>query len=189
MKILPSVRREQKTDIELIAELHRAAFGPEDGAIIAGLMSDLRLLAAPLPAISLVAESADGGIIGHVMLSHAWVDAPAAMVDVYTLSPLGVHPDWQKQGIGKTLIARALEAAKEAGAVCVFLEGNPKYYKSSGFMPAEQAGFRRPSTRIPQAAFQVASLSGQTNSLSGTFVYRDVFWRHDCVGLRKQVSK
>jgi putative acetyltransferase len=45
-------------------------------------------------------------------------------------------------------------------------------------------GFRRPSLRIPEVAFQAVLLPAHEPWMTGTFVYPDVFWRHDAVGLR-----
>jgi putative acetyltransferase len=39
--------------------------------------------------------------------------------------------------------------------------------------------------RIPDAAFQVLTLSSFEPWMSGTLVYADAFWRFDCVGLRE----
>jgi putative acetyltransferase len=123
-------------------------------------------------------------VIGHIMLSHAWLDADAAMADVYVLSPLGVLPDYHGRGIGKALVKNALQEASRHSTPFVFLEGNPKYYRGSGFEPAKQHGFRRPSLRIPENAFQVIVLD-KAAKLNGTLIMRDVFWQHDYVGLRK----
>jgi putative acetyltransferase len=69
----------------------------------------------------------------------------------------------------------------------VFLEGDPGYYSRLGFVPGDQLGFAPPSVRIPQPAFQVATLTGYDQAkMSGALVYPDVFWRHDCVGLRPE---
>ena len=64
----------------------------------------------------------------------------------------------------------------------VFLEGNPRYYGQRGFGKAMNFGFRRPSLRMPEGAFQVARLATYSDDMTGTFVYRDVHWRHG-VGL------
>jgi putative acetyltransferase len=46
-------------------------------------------------------------------------------------------------------------------------------------------GFRTPSLRIPEPAFQVIHLPNYSQDMIGTLVYREVFWPLDCVGLRK----
>ena len=66
----------------------------------------------------------------------------------------------------------------------VWLEGNPAYYGRFGFRPGGDHGFRKPSLRIPDAAFQVMTLSVYEPWMTGTLVYSGTFWEHDCVGLR-----
>jgi len=126
----------------------------------------------------------DDRVIGHVMLSAARLDAPPRIVDVLTLSPLGVLPAFQHQGIGTRLIQHALAAADSQGVPLVFLEGAPSYYGKHGFQAAEAAGFRAPSLRYPDGAFQVVRLSAHEPWMTGTFVYSETFWALDCVGLR-----
>jgi putative acetyltransferase len=60
----------------------------------------------------------------------------------------------------------------------------PHYYGTRGFETASAAGFRSPSLRIPDAAFQVARLPAHEPWMTGTFVYSETFWARDCVGLR-----
>jgi putative acetyltransferase len=52
---------------------------------------------------------------------------------VLVLSPLGVRPEHQRQGIGTRLIEEALNAAEATGAPLLFLEGSPGYYRRRGF--------------------------------------------------------
>ncbi|MFD9052585.1 GNAT family N-acetyltransferase [Streptomyces zaomyceticus] len=106
------------------------------------------------------------------------------IVDVLSLSPLGVVPEFRRQGIGARLVAPAIEAADSRRVPLVFLEGSPLCYGTRGFEGAAALGFRSPSLRIPDAAFQVARLSAHEPWMTGTFVYSDVFWAFDCVGLR-----
>ena len=69
----------------------------------------------------------------------------------------------------------------------VFLEGDPAYYGRLGFVPAGGLGFRRPSLRIPDRAFQVVRLEPLEEWMTGRLVYPDVWWRHDAAGLRDPV--
>jgi putative acetyltransferase len=45
-------------------------------------------------------------------------------------------------------------------------------------------GFRKPSLRTPDAAFQVLRLAAYEPWMTGTLIYAEPFWRHDAVGLR-----
>ena len=172
------IRPETPNDHAAIRMVHRDAFGPDEP--IPALVDGLRALTTKLPTISLVATTA-GKVAGHVMLSHGWLDAPRQIIDVYVLSPLGVATEHHRQGIGKALIKSAINAATTP---LVFLEGNPKYYAPRGFEKASDLGFRTPSLRIPDPAFQVYKCDGYTADMTGTLVYPDIFWQLDCVGLR-----
>lgn len=177
-----SIRRETAADVAAIAQLHEKAFGPTDP--VPALVGDLRQIEGAFPIVSLVAQTNTEQIVGHVMSSHAWLDAPRQLIDVLVLSPLGVLPGWQGRGIGSDLLAHAIKAAETAGAPLLFLEGDPAYYGPRGFEGAVPMGFRAPSLRIPEAAFQVIRLTKHSEDMTGTLVYREVFWKHDCVGLR-----
>jgi putative acetyltransferase len=132
---------------------------------------------------SLVAER-DGEIVGHVGLSHAWVDARRELVDVWVLSPLSVVPSEQGQGIGSQLVEAAIDAARESGTPLLFLEGDPGYYGPRGFEPGAGHGFTPASTRTPGPAFQVARFESHEDWMAGQLIYPDVWWRHDAAGLR-----
>jgi putative acetyltransferase len=131
----------------------------------------------------LVAEI-DGGIVGVVQLSRGWIDAPAGLVEVLVLSPLGVVPAQQRRGVGRALNDAALAEARRRDAPAVFLEGDPDYYRRLGWEGATPRGFSPPSQRIPAPAFQVITLSAWEPWMVGALVYNDTFWTHDCVGLR-----
>lgn len=175
------IRQESADDHRDVREVHARAFGDSDR--VTGLVEALRVAEAALAAMSFVAVVGDR-VVGRVLLSAARLDAPRRIVDVLSLPPLGVLPEFQRQGIGTQLIAHALRAADSQGVPLVFLEGSPRYYGTRGFEGASALGFRSPSLRIPEAAFQVARLSAHEPWMTGTFVYSEVFWASDCVGLR-----
>ncbi|HKT02346.1 MAG TPA: hypothetical protein VJT31_22685 [Rugosimonospora sp.] len=77
-----------------------------------------------------------------------------------------------------------LRLLDERGVPLVFLEGDPRYYARAGFTPGAAHGFRKPSLRIPDAGFQVVTLSAYQPWMTGTLVYAMTFWDHDGVGLR-----
>ncbi|HEX5198631.1 MAG TPA: N-acetyltransferase [Actinoplanes sp.] len=176
-----TLRIEQAQDRDAVAALHRAAFGGEHGDTVARLVDALRR--DDPGALSLVWEE-PGQVVGHVMVSRALLDAARRLVPVRTLSPLAVRPGWQRRGLGSALVRAALSRSDEQGVPLVFLEGDPAYYARLGFIPAVEQGFRKPSLRIPDPAFQVVRLSACEPWMTGTFVYPDAFWEHDSVGLR-----
>ena len=176
------IRRADPTDGSAIAAVQRAAFGDE-GPLIAELIDALLAHPCGRDGLSFVAE-ANGGIVGHAMVTRSRLDTMRATIDVGVLSPLGVHPDHQGRGVGAALVARCVDEAARAGFPAIFLEGDPGYYARLGFVAAPPLGFRKPSLRIPDAAFQVALLPEYEPWMTGTLVYAEPFWDLDCVGLR-----
>lgn len=174
------IRAERTGDHAAVREVHRRAFG-DRGDLVARLADALR--ADDSAALSLVAD--DGGdVAGHVLVSRSRLDAPRRLVPVQVLSPLGVVPQRQRQGVGTALVRDALRLLDARGMPMVFLEGDPGYYTRLGVEPGARRGFRKPSLRIPDAGFQVVTLTAYEPWMSGTLVHSAPFWEHDCVGLR-----
>jgi putative acetyltransferase len=148
-----------------------------------GMLRDLRASDAWIDGLSFVADL-DGEVVGHVLFTHSLLDAPRRLVEVLVLSPLAVRTDVQGRGIGSDLVRHGLEQLRSRPEPAVFLEGSPAYYPRFGFVPGDGLGFRKPSLRIPDAAFQVVTLPSYESWMTGTLVYAEPFWRNDCVGLR-----
>jgi putative acetyltransferase len=171
------VRDEHDNDHDAVRTIVRTAFGGH-GDNVAALVDTLRRDA--LTVASFVAQDA-GDVVGHVMFSRCLLDAPRRLVEVVALSPLSVAPPQQRRGFGSALVRHGLQELDARGVPLVFLEGDPRYYSRLGFVTAD---FRKPSLRIPDEGFQVVTLSAYEPWMTGTFVYSDAFWRHDCVGPR-----
>ncbi len=175
------IREQRADDAVAVRRVIVEAFGPQEGEKVADMAA--ALTASPNHRLGLVVEE-DEQVVGHVQLSRSWVDAPRRLVEVLVLSPLSVLPGYQGKGIGKVLVAGAIEEAGKAGAPMLFLEGSPAYYSRLGFEPGGEHGFTPPSVRIPGAAFQVVLLPGHEPWMTGALVYNEVFWAYDAVGLR-----
>ncbi|MCX2967704.1 N-acetyltransferase [Streptomyces sp. TRM70308] len=176
------VREERVGDADGVREVNLRAFG-DHGVVVAALVESLRESVAAGHGLSLVAEER-GRVVGHVMFTQSLLDAPRRLVDVQVLSPLAVLPERWRRGVGRALVRTGLERMAARGVPLVFLEGDPRYYARLGFEPGGEHGFRKPSLRIPDAAFQVVRLPAHEPWMTGTLVYPQPFWRHDAVGLR-----
>ena len=160
------VRAERKSDFAEIHAVVQAAFGEEP---IGPLVDALRPLAGYLPELALVAED-EGEIVGYVMFSYAEL---AEGGRVLMLSPLGVRPDRQRQGIGSALVEEGLRRARERGEPVVIVEGDPRYYSRFGFRRASELGLDDPHEGIPEGAYQ--ALAYAPDHPSGRVVYPPPF--------------
>lgn len=175
------VRTMRPDEFDSMRTVSVAAFGGDEH--IGRLLDVLRASWAWDDELSFVAERG-GEVVGHVLYSHAWLDATERLVDVLLLSPIGVRPDVQRAGIGSALMHASAEALATRDEPLVFLEGHPSYYPRFGFVRGSTLGFSAPSVRIPDAAFMVRPLRRYEPWMRGALVYPDAFWRTDTVGLR-----
>jgi putative acetyltransferase len=88
------------------------------------------LRAANALTVSLVAEN-DGKVICHIAFSPVTISDGSQ--NWYGLGPISVLPEFQKQGIGKSLIHEGLSLLKALGGKGCVLVGEPEYYERFGF--------------------------------------------------------
>ena len=124
------LRQETVADVEAITEVTIAAFknhqiSNHTEQFIINALRDANALT-----ISLVAEI-DGRVFGHIAFSPVIISDGTK--DWYGLGPVSVLPDYQKQGIGKSLINEGLSLLKHMGGKGCALVGDPNYYKRFGF--------------------------------------------------------
>jgi putative acetyltransferase len=174
-----TIREQDDGDAARVYEVIHRAFG-------AGVVADLDAALARRVGGAAYVASTSKGLVSQVRLTWGWLDAPSRLVEVLVLSPLSVAPTWQRRGIGRKLVERAVVGAMALAAPLLFLEGDPAYYSSCGFEPAVQHGFARPSVRIPEPAFQVMRLRRYETWMTGALINPEIFWEFDCVGLRTE---
>lgn len=88
----------------------------------------------------------DDMVVGHTMLSASRLDAPQRLVDVATLSPLGVHPRFQGRGVGTELVARIPDEAFQVSILSAYepwMTGTLVY--SESFWALDCVGLRDPA--------------------------------------------
>ena len=104
-----------------------------------------RLLADPSakPLLSLMAFI-DDQPAGHILFTAAHLVNSPREVAVSFLAPLAVIPNFQRRGVGGSLIKDGLERLAESGVDLVFVVGHPGYYPRYGFTPAGKLWFETP---------------------------------------------
>lgn len=92
--------------------------------------------------LSLVARHRVDGVIASVRMTRVRAGEGRGML----LGPLAVQPKYKNLGIGRQLVAIAVEAAHKAGQGAVILVGDEPYYGPLGFkrMPYGKVWLPRP---------------------------------------------
>ena len=76
-----------------------------------------------IPELDFVAKTADGNVVGNVMYTRAGlVGEKGQELSILTFGPLSVDPDYQRRGIGKSLLEHSFQkaAAMGYGAIVIF---------------------------------------------------------------------
>jgi putative acetyltransferase len=138
-----TIRAERPGDVVAIQAVNDAAFGgPVEGRIV----DDIRGTERWIVGGSLVAETADGSIVGHLLLSEGdLIGADGRLVRrIWMVGPVAVLPDRQRQGVGSALMNAAIALATERGEPLLVLLGHASYYPRFGFVPARSIGIEAP---------------------------------------------
>lgn len=127
------------------------------------------------PQVSLVAEDAASGVIGHILFTPAEIRARSGSSRAMALGPMAVLPEQQRKGAGSALVEVGLWACATLGERVVVVLGHPDYYPRFGFQPAWNFGlyYRAPG---PNPAFMVRELEpGALRDHTGEVVYHAAF--------------
>jgi putative acetyltransferase len=124
----PLIRSEHAEDIASIRTVHQSAFpGPGEAEVVDALRASGHLT------ISLVAEVAGAGIVGHIAFSPVTLETGLQGLG---LAPLAVLPEFQRQGIGGKLVRAGITACHDAIWPYIVVLGDPEYYQRFGFVTA-----------------------------------------------------
>jgi len=162
------IRPEEPRDHARVREIVAAAFGqPDEARLVDALRGRVD------PEISLVAETPDGRVVGHIFFSpvHVGGDGRCAM----GLAPVSVDPACQNAAIGSRLCREGLEACRALGEDVVFVLGHPSYYPRFGFQPARPHGLYYEDERFDGAFFVAELAPGALDGFRGEVRYHPAF--------------
>lgn len=124
------IRSEQPQDYLGIAEAHLLAFDNQYGIPL--IVAMRRQFASFDPELS-IAAILDGKVVGHVLFSPYDIRVLDMTVKSVNLSPLAIHPDYQRTGIGGQLVEAGHRIVKEKGYALSTVLGHPPYYPRFGY--------------------------------------------------------
>ena len=140
MEIL--IRNEREEDYRAVEEVTREAFWNlyVPGCSEHYIAHLLRQHQDFIPALDFVALVA-GRIVGNIMYTQARLANDAGeSLTIASFSPLCVHPEFQRLGIGSRLVRHSLPVARELGFGVVAIYGDPHNYCKHGFRNGKDLG-------------------------------------------------
>ncbi|MDO5826458.1 MAG: GNAT family N-acetyltransferase [Methanosphaera sp. rholeuAM130] len=139
-----TIRLEERTDYLKVEHLIRDAFWNiyRPGCFEHYIVHNLRYDPSFIRQLDYVLEE-DNRIIGHIAYSkNKLVYDNDKKIDVVTLGPVSIDPDYQGKGNGTKIINYTLDKAKELGIKYVFVIGDEKYYQRFGFEDASKCNIQ-----------------------------------------------
>lgn len=142
------IRKEKDSEQHEVENLVREAFWNvyRPGCLEHYVLHCLRKDEAFIPELNLVMTIEKDGkelLIGQAMCMKAEIMLDnGTPLPIMTLGPIGIHPNYKRQGYGKALLDYTLQRAAEKGFGAVCFEGNIDFYGKSGFTFASEYGVR-----------------------------------------------
>ena len=163
------VRGEQAQDIPSISELNQLAFGqPQEGRIVDVLRNSCRDI------LSLVAVYQDR-VVGHILFSPSSISMKERTITGMGLAPMAVLPEFQKKGIGTTLVRTGIFSLRARACPFIVVIGHPQYYPRFGFEKASTYHIES-EWAVPDEACMIMILDDiAMKGVQGTVCYRPEF--------------
>ncbi|MDD5189633.1 MAG: N-acetyltransferase [Dehalococcoidales bacterium] len=178
-----SIRIEEEKDYRRVEEITRQAFSYpgriEQGGIGSTfehwMVYELRKRDG-IKELSLVAE-ANNQLVGHIICSNARIETPRkSSIHVLDFGPISVLPQYQRQGIGKTLMRSMIDKARNMGYGAIMFFGRPEYYPQFGFVEAVRYGITDRNGKNYPAFMAMELVAGYlANAQRGKFFESDIY--------------
>ncbi|WP_088839239.1 GNAT family N-acetyltransferase [Listeria sp. ILCC792] len=167
-----NIRIETQEENRGIFEIHKRAFGREDEAKLVDLIRETEQYVCDL---SLVAETLDGQLVGHALLSEIFLEREGETRVLLGLAPVSVLPEFQGEGVGSALIEEGIRLSRAKAYPGIIVLGHASYYPKFGFKKAADFGISAPFD-VPEENFLALELyPGGLTDFSGEVRYPDAF--------------
>ncbi|MBE6951804.1 MAG: N-acetyltransferase [Ruminococcaceae bacterium] len=125
--------------LELVERVFTEHESAEEGRLVRSLVEEIRGKRFYLPELELVMVDETDAVIGYCMFSRFHLEGRYEN-ELLLLSPVAVKTELQRQQISKELIEHGFEKAKGMGYRAVIVEGDPRNYRSRGFLTSADFG-------------------------------------------------
>ena len=154
-----TILSETADDADAIERLHERTFGPGRYARTAYRIREDIEHRLDLSFVARIGTL----MVGSVRLSPVRIGATPALL----LGPLTIEPPFREHGIGKALLERALEGARDKGHRLVVLVGDEPYYGRVGFKRIPKGVATMPGPVDPARLLVAELVDGAFNGVTG----------------------
>ena len=165
------IRQENQNDYKEVYSVVKKAFetAEHSDGNEHDLVTVLRNSKNFIPELSLVAIE-DNKIVGYILFTKVKIGD----YEEVALAPLAVLPEFQKKGIGGSLIKKGHEIAKKLGYHYSIVIGSEKYYPKFGYVPAIKYGIEA-QFQVDSENFMAVKLNDSIMEIKGIVEYAKEF--------------
>ena len=160
---------------EFVGKVFTESEGAESGDLVRRLVLEIRSKRFYLPGLELIMVDEHDEIIGYCNFSRFLLNGKYED-ELLLLSPVAVKTELQRQHISKALIEYGFEKAAALGYRAVIVEGNPRNYRSRGFLTSADFGITAHESvglPAPECLMVKALVPGGLEGIQGQVCYSD----------------
>ena len=160
---------------ELVEQVFTEHADMEEGKLVRRLVEEIRSKRFYVPELELIMADENDAVIGYCMFSRFHLEGKYEN-ELLLLSPVAVKTELQRQHISRDLIEYGFEKARELGYRAVIVEGDPRNYRSRGFVTSAPFGITaHESVGLPaEECLMVKELvPGTLGTITGQVSYGD----------------
>ena len=162
--------------LELVETVFTEHSDAEEGKMVRSLVEEIRSKRFYLPELELIMVDGDADeVIGYVNFARFHLDGQYED-ELLLLSPVAVKTELQRQHISKELIEYGFEKAVAMGYKAVIVEGNPRNYRSRGFVTSADFGITAHESvglPAPECLMVKELVPGGLKGIQGQVCYAD----------------
>jgi len=161
--------------LELVEAVFTASECAENGKLVRSLVEEIRSKRFYLPELELVMVDETDTVIGYVNFARFRLGGKYED-EILLLSPVAVKTELQRQHISRELIEYGFEKAKVMGYKAVIVEGNPRNYRSRGFVTSAPFGITAHESvglPAPECLMVKELIPGGLTGIQGQVAYSD----------------
>ena len=141
MRIIKAMEEKYRLPaLELVEAVFTAHSDAEEGKLVRSLAEEIRGMDTYIPELELImVEDTTDEVIGYIMFSGFHLEG-RYKGELLIFTPAAVKTELQRQHISKDLIEYGLQKAADMGYKAIIVEGNPRNYRSRGFVTSADYG-------------------------------------------------